>query len=142
MSGGQTTGAERQREGFREVSRGHISSNEERRAESFSARSSLAISMSVERQTRRPELSLLRRTRHLLPELQILLHRFSFVVFVPLRAPSFYGADLASLNSFFRTGVSHGFWDLVLNVFIIKLKKVLRFAYRILLVVCLVPSVS
>ncbi len=52
------------------------------------------------------------------------------------------GGGLASLNSFFRTRVSHGFWNLESNVLITKLKKVLRFVYRFLLVVCLVPSVS
>ena len=50
--------------------------------------------------------------------------------------------NFASLNIFFRTGVSHGLWNLKSNVLITKLKKVFRLAYRILLVVCLVPSVS
>jgi hypothetical protein len=52
------------------------------------------------------------------------------------------GEGLASLNIFFRIGVSHGFWNFKSNALIAKLKKVLRLVYRTLLVVCLVPSVS
>ena len=42
----------------------------------------------------------------------------------------------ASLNNFFRAGVSQGLLNLISNVLMIKLKKVLRLAYRIRLVVC------
>ena len=49
---------------------------------------------------------------------------------------------LGSLNSFLKAGVSQGFWNLLSNVFITKLKKDLRLEYRLLLVVCLLPSVN
>jgi hypothetical protein len=56
---------------------------------------------------------------------------------------SIMGQDgsLASLNIFFKAGVSHGLLNLKSNVLITKLKKVLRLAYRIRLVVCLLPLV-
>ncbi len=56
---------------------------------------------------------------------------------------SIMGQDggFASLNIFFKAGVSHGLLYLKSNVLITKLKKVLRLAYRIRLVVCLLPLV-
>ena len=60
-----------------------------------------------------------------------------------MKSFSIMGQDggFASLNIFFKAGVSHGLLNLISNALITKLKKVLRLAYRIRLVVCFLPLV-